>query len=249
MSENAERFKAKKEKTELTPKKKARVDKEIERVKQFHPSESQKTAINVAKQFTLSFVYGPPGTGKSTAILWDYCQEYLKDNSKQIIVIKSPTEAGSLDKLGFLPGMQNEKLEAHFVANRKILEDFLGKGKVECDLTHRIHLLPPNYLLGCTFDNSLILVEEAQQLQPMILKLILERTGVNSRVCVVGDPMQLYTDSKESRLRNGLSDAIYRFFNEDGSPRFDSVGQYQFTAEDVMRSDIVKTVIKAYYGV
>lgn len=217
-----------------------------ERVKLFSPTEQQKTAINIAKGNTLSFVVGVPGSGKSSCILWDYCQEYLKDSSKQIVIVKSPTEAGQLDKLGFLPGERDEKLAVHFTANRKILEEFLGKGKVECDMNKRIHFLPPNYLLGMTFDNSLVLIEEAQQLQPMILKLILERTGMNTRVCVVGDPMQLYTDAKESKLRNGLSDAVNRFF-PGGVAKFEDVGYFQFGVESVMRSEIVKTVIKAYY--
>lgn len=224
------------------------VEAQHEKIKQFMPTEDQKEAINIARQNTLTFISGVPGSGKSSCILWDYCQEYLKDNSKQIIIVKSPTEAGQLDKLGFLPGDKNEKLDVHFVANRKILEDFLGKGKVECDFGKRIHFLPPNYLLGMTLDNALICVEESQQLQPMILKLILERTGLGSRVAVVGDPMQLYTDAKESKLRNGLSDAISRFFDSEGNAKYDDVGYYQFGVESVMRSEIVKTVIKAYYN-
>ena len=219
------------------------------RLNMFTPTESQKEAINVARGHTLSIIEGVPGSGKSTAILWDYCQEYLKDPSKQIVVVKSPTEAGQLDKVGYLPGTLDEKLSQHFIANRRILEEFLGKGKVECDLNKRIHLLVPNYLLGMTLDNSLVLVEEAQQLQPMMLKLILERTGLSSRVAVVGDKMQLYTDKKESKLRNGLTDMVERFFDEDGNPRYNDVGYYKFGIESVMRSEIVKTVIKAYYEV
>lgn len=221
----------------------------VARLNSFVPSESQKEAINIARGHTLSVIEGVPGSGKSSAILWDYCQEYLKDPSKQIVVVKSPTEAGQLDKIGFLPGTLDEKLSQHFIANRRILEEFLGKGKVECDLGKRIHLLVPNYLLGMTLDNSLVLVEEAQQLQPMMLKLILERTGLSSRVAVIGDRMQLYTDVKESKLRNGLTDMVERFFNEDGSPKYKDVGHYKFGIESVMRSEIVKTVIKAYYEV
>jgi predicted ribonuclease YlaK len=221
----------------------------VARVNMFKPTQSQWEAIEVARNNTLSVVEGVPGSGKSSCILWDYCQEYLKDSTKKIVVVKSPTEAGQLDKIGYLPGTLDEKMSAHFVANRRILEEFLGKGKVECDLNKRIHFLVPNYLLGMTLDNSLILVEEAQQLQPMMLKLILERVGINSRVSVVGDRAQLYTDAKEARLRNGLTDMVYRFFNEDGSAKFNNVGHYKFGVEDVMRSEIVKTVIKAYYKV
>ena len=217
-------------------------------VDHFFPTSEQKTAINVARSNTLSFIIGPPGTGKSSAIMWDYCKEYLKNPSKQIVVVKSPTEAGQLDKIGYLKGDLSDKLEAHFVSNRKILDDFLGKGKVDCDLGKRIHFLIPNFLLGQTLDNCLIVVEEAQQLQPMLMKLILERTGQNSRVCVLGDPLQLYTDSKETKLRNGLTDAVNRFFNTEEYPLYDDVGLYRFSSNSVVRSEIVKTVIRAYYG-
>lgn len=241
------------EAAETSPERSSRKPKAAEetanRLNMFVPTDSQKEAINVARGNTLAVVEGVPGSGKSTCILWDYCVEYLKDPSKQIVIIKSPTEAGQLDKVGFLKGDLADKLEAHFVANRRILEEFLGKGKVECDLGKRIHLMVPNYLLGVTLDNSLVLVEEAQQLQPMMLKLILERTGMNSRVCVVGDPMQLYTDVKETKLRNGLTDFVNRFFTEDKEPRYADVGYYKFGIEDVQRSEIVKTVIKAYYNI
>lgn len=213
----------------------------------FKPSPSQKQALNVVKENVITFITGNAGTGKSSVVLWEYAKQYMVDPSMNIVVIKSPTEAG-IDKIGFLPGSETEKIAVHFQPNRKILEDFLSKGKFECDYEKRIHFLVPNYILGRTFDNSLILIEEAQQLQPMLLKLILERTGVNSKVVVVGDQGQLYTDSKESKLRNGLTDAVQRFFNEDGSKKYNNIGKYEFSVEDVMRSDIVKDVIRAYTG-
>ncbi len=217
------------------------------RLNDFYPTEVQKEALEVMRSNTITFLSAPPGTGKSSLVLWDYCKEYLRDKTKQIIVIKSPTEAGQLDKIGFLKGTLEDKMSAHMQANRKILDDFLGKGKVECDMGKRIHFMPPNYLLGMNLDNALVLVEECQQLEPMIMKLILERTGYGTRVCAVGDPFQLYSGSKESKLRNGLSDAIERFFHADGTPKYNEIGLVKFTADDVQRSEIVKTVIKAYH--
>lgn len=217
----------------------------IAHIKKFTPTASQQRAIEIAQEHTLSWIVGVSGSGKSTCVLWDYCQEYLKDNSKKIYVIKGATEV-SMDKIGFLPNGLDEKMSAHMVANRKILEDFLGAEKVAADLNKRIFLLPPNYLLGQTLE-GLILIEEAQQLQPNVLKLILERTGSHgSRVCVVGDASQLYTDAKESKLRNGLTDGLKRFFNEDMSPKYPDVGYHEFDIEDVQRSEIVKTILKAY---
>lgn len=80
----------------------------------------------------------------------------------------------------------------------------------------------------------------------MIMKLILERIGVNSKVVIAGDTTQIYANNKESHLRNGLSDALSRFFDRNGNARWPDVGHYEFGVEDVQRSEIVKTVIRAY---
>ena len=100
--------------------------------------------------------------------------------------------------------------------------------------------------MGSTFDNSLILIDEAQQLPANILKLLLERIGVNSKCVIAGDSTQLYTgtDSK----RNALRDAIPRFFAVDNTPKYDDVSLHKFSVSDVQRSEIVKTVITAYTG-
>ena len=63
---------------------------------------------------------------------------------------------------------------------------------------------------------------------------------------MVGDASQLYTDAKEAKLRNGLTDGLKRFFNEDMSPKYPDVGHFEFNIEDVQRSEIVKTILRAY---
>lgn len=212
----------------------------------FKPTDNQYNAIDICRENTLSFVIGPAGTGKTSAILWDYCREYLRDTTKKIVIVRAAMEAGQLDKIGFLPDDLKQKTAPHFESTKKILCEFLGNNKVEADEDKRIFFKIPNYMIGSTMDNSLVLVDEAQCLQPMILKLILERTGVNSRVVVMGDPSQLYVGTNEAKLRNGLSDAVARFVDSRGNPKYNDVGFYQFDVEDVMRSDIVKTVIRAY---
>lgn len=213
----------------------------------FTPTARQMEAINIGRKNTISFLTGPAGTGKTSAILWDFCKEYLRDNTKKIVVVRAPMEAGQLDKIGFLPNSLEEKTAPHFESTKEILNNFLGKNKVDCDTGKRIQLLIPNYMIGRTIDNALVLVDEAQVLQPMILKLILERTGINSRVIVTGDPSQLYTGTQEAKLRNGLSDAIMKFA-PNGKPKYENIGFYKFNVDGVMRSDIVKTVIQAYGG-
>lgn len=190
----------------------------------------------------LVFCVGPAGTGKTLAALHTFSKLYLQDHSLRIIVIRTPVEAG-MDKIGALPDGLMEKTEPHFASTKSLLEMLLTKGKVETDLDHRIQFKIPNFCLGATFDNSLILIDEAQQLPPLILKLLLERTGVNSKVVVMGDNTQLYVDA---RGRNALLDAIPRFFDDGFVPKYEGIEYQGFDVEDVQRSDLVKRVIRAY---
>jgi phosphate starvation-inducible PhoH-like protein len=203
---------------------------------------SQKELRNKIIANDLIFVVGSSGSGKSMTVLYTYIQEYLRDPSKQLIVVRTPVEAG-MDKVGALPNGLSEKIEPHFNSSKVLLQELLNKGKVESDLEHRIHFKIPNYMLGSTLDNSLILIEEAQQLSPLILKLVLERTGINSKVCIIGDNSQLYVEAKG---RNALRDAIPRFFHTNGVPKFNNIAYHEFSVEDVVRSEITKIVIKAY---
>lgn len=208
----------------------------------------QKQCRQLIADNTLSFIVGAAGSGKSTSVLYSFVEEFLVDQTKQIVVIRTPVEAG-MDKVGALPDSLEAKIEPHFQAAKDVLTRLLNKGKVECDLGKRIHFKVPNYVLGQTFDNCLILIDEAQQLPPKILKLLLERVGKNSKVVVAGDNSQLYVEEKK---RNGLRDGISRFFiDRDGvlSPRYEDVDIFEFGVEDVQRSEIVKTVIKAYSDV
>lgn len=212
----------------------------------FTPKPNQKTLINKIIANDLVFCEGVAGTGKSSTVLYHYCKEYLNDVGKQIYVIRTPVEAGE-DRIGFLPNSVEDKLEPHFASARSILNQFLTKGKVDDDVGKRIHFKIPNFVLGETFDNCLVVIDEAQMLPRLILKLLLERIGHNSKVVVLGDSTQVYTSDKK---RNALSDALGRFFtiNEENEveSKFDNIAYHSFGTDDVERSELVKTVISAY---
>lgn len=216
-------------------------------INSFKLSASQQELVAKINSHTITFVDSPAGTGKSLGSLYAFVKMYLKDPSKHIYIIRTPVEAGGLDKIGFLPNSLSEKIEPHFSSTKRLLEQLLSKGKVENDMDHRIFFKPPNFELGATWDNSLVLIDEVQQMQPMIVKLLLERIGVNTKVVMAGDTSQLYaTDASQ---RNGLKDAIPRFFDKDDNPKYPDVSIHRFGVEDVMRSEIVKTVITAYRNI
>lgn len=208
----------------------------------FKLTESQKELANKIFENDLVLCDSPAGTGKSATVLHTFARLYLQDPSKQIVVVRTPVEAGG-DKVGFLPLDLAAKTEPHFASTKLLLTKMLNKGKVETDMDHRIHFKIPNFMLGSTFDNTLLLIDESQEISPLIMKLILERVGVNSKCVVAGDASQRYATEQ---TRGGLSDVIKRFTNKNGEPKFDSVAFHKFTIDDVQRSDFCKMVLRAY---
>lgn len=217
-------------------------------------TKSQKCASQKIQENDIVFIEGPAGTGKSLTVLTTFLEMPSFKKSAKIYIIRTPVEAGP-DKIGFLPDKLEDKQAPHFGSTQALLKRILGhryetmvKGEKP-----KIEFLIPNFALGHTFDNALIFIDEAQQLQPNILKLLLERMGKYSKCVVAGDSSQLYLDDKEGRNRQALTDAILRFFDikrVDGEvqviQKYPGVGFHQFNIDDVMRSDIVKTVIEAY---
>lgn len=206
---------------------------------------TQKEFANKIIQNDMVVCSAPSGTGKSLTALHTFVKMYLQDQSKQIVIVRTPVESG-MDKIGFLPDNLSSKLVEHFSSVRVLLNRLLSKGKVDTDLEHRIHFKIPNYMLGSTFDNTLLIVDEVQEIPPKIIKLILERVGINSKVVVLGDPSQRYSDDKG---RNGLTDVIDKFFvdTHDGvASKFEGVDYHRFEIDDVQRSEFCKTVLRAY---
>lgn len=214
----------------------------------FNLSPAQKACVDIIKANTITFVEGPAGSGKSAGVLYHYIQQYLADPTLRIFIIRTPVEASS-DKVGFLPNDLKDKLAPHFSSTKLLLEQLLTPEKVQADIDgpyKRIQFLIPNFAIGSTWDNALVFIDEGQQIQPMIMKLLLERIGVNSKVVVAGDPSQVYSGNKD---RQGMKDAMNKFFLTKDNvlvSKYPDIGYFKFSIEDCMRSDIVKTVLQAY---
>lgn len=193
----------------------------------------QSKYIKAVKNKTIVFGIGPAGTGKTFIATVVACDMLINGEIEQIIITRPAVEAG--EKLGFLPGDENEKYAPYIAPFREIMNKRLGKSRVDYMLKKGIIRPEPlAYMRGKTFDNALVILDEAQNTTKDQLKLLLTRIGENCRVIVDGDIDQ--TDIHNS----GLQDAIDRL------SFIPSVDVIEFNSDEVVRSGICGEVVKAY---
>lgn len=204
------------------------------RAQAFKPAnESQQTYINKIYNNTVTFGIGPAGTGKS------YCAAYvaaemLKNKEVDKIIISRPAvEAG--ESLGFLPGEMEEKFAPYVAPILDCLSKMLGKGHVEALIENgHIIMLPLAFTRGHTFNNAFVILDEAQNVTRTQMKLFLTRIGKDSTVVIDGD-----LDQRDLNV-DGMDDAISRL------DRVPSISVHRFSVSDIVRSGIVKDIIRAY---
>lgn len=237
----------KRTRSDKKPSQSVRADAECMGMKTFHPSKWQKEALEIIGEHKITFVDSSAGVGKTSVALFYACQQYMADVNKKIVFVRTPAEVGK-DRIGFLPGAattgMEDKLGPHFESTKALLVDFIGKGKMEADEGKRIFFTIPNFALGKTFSDTIYIIDESQLLEPLILKLLLERIGLGTQAIVLGSSGQMYADNGNGR--NALRDAVTRFFNEDKSKKYERIGYYKFPLEACMRDDVVIDVITAY---
>jgi predicted ribonuclease YlaK len=212
----------------------------------FTPEGSQHLITEAMDDCELIVVDAPSGTGKSTTVLWKALNDYKQRKYQKVLLIKNPTEAGN-DQIGFLSGDKTSKLEAHMESMKSIFLQFMSSGKLENDIKNENIVLDiPNYLLGRTFDDTLILLEEAQTMSPETVKLCAERAGQGSKVVVVGDSKQRY--SVKGR-KDGLRDLIEKVTQEHAGyliPKYANVGYIRMESDNNMRSSLSKFITEIY---
>lgn len=173
----------------------------------FIPQGLQKDCLYAIDHNTFTIIDAPSGCGKTTTALWAGLHELKNRDCDQLLFIKNPTEVGD-DKIGFLSGDEQDKLAAHLDTTKRIFHTFMPKNKLENDIKNdNIRLTIPNFILGSTFDNAFIILDETQLMSPETMKLLLERCGKNTRYVILGDSGQRYAVSKRN---DGFRDLVER---------------------------------------
>jgi len=212
----------------------------------FKPTESQKEIIYSMCTNTCTIISASSGTGKSTSVIWQALKELKKGNYKKIMFIKTAVESCD-DSIGFLPNDADSKLKPHFEASRGIFMQFMSEAKLNMEEKRgRIEFKIPNFIQGATFDDTLMILDEMQQVSPAILKLILERVGKGSSVAVLGDKKQRYAFKKRE---DGFSFLVNMVTDVDDEGRYsnvDSIGYVEIPASENMRSEFSRLIVGLY---
>lgn len=226
------------QKRKTEPRTRANPDKEFTN-NQFKPisakNEMQKKYLNAMNSFTITFGLGPAGTGKSICSMGWALGELFYGRTEKIIITRPAVEVGV--GLGYLPGTQEEKFSPWIQPLRAISEKTMGKSHTEMLIKEgRLEAIPIPYCRGRSWDDSIILVDEAQNTTPQEMKMLLTRIGYGSKMIVSGDISQ-----KDIQGQSGLEEAI------DIIKFIPSVKVIEFGVGDVVRSGICGEIVQAYY--
>lgn len=182
----------------------------------------------------ITFGLGPAGTGKTYVAVTMAVNALLEKSIEKIVITRPVVEAG--ESLGFLPGKLNEKFAPYLAPMRNVFVARLGKSHYEGMLkSGRIVPYPLAHMRGESFDDCFIIADEAQNMTGGQLKMVLTRIGYQSKLVIDGDPDQI-----DLGCGSGLLDTVKRVESIPG------INVVRFKNCDVVRSDIVSDILKAY---
>lgn len=196
----------------------------------------QKKYIEAIRNNTIVLGAGPAGTGKTYLAVAMAVTAFRAKEVNRIILTRPAVEAG--EKLGFLPGDLQQKVDPYLRPLYDALFDMLGAEAFQrYQERGSIEVAPLAYMRGRTLDDSFIILDEAQNTTKEQMKMFLTRLGFNSKMVVTGDITQIdLPDGKKS----GLMQAMKILKN------IPDISINEFTEKDVVRHKLVQDIIKAY---
>ena len=196
----------------------------------------QRDYVKAIKKNTLTFGIGPAGTGK-TYLAMAMAVSALKSKDVERIVLTRPAvEAG--EKLGFLPGDLNQKVDPYLRPLYDAMFDMLGAETCQ-RMQERgvIEVAPLAYMRGRTLSDAFIILDEAQNTTQEQMKMFLTRMGFRSKIVVTGDPSQI--DLPRGK-KSGLIEAV------EVLSGVEDIAVQRLTHQDVVRHELVQAIVRAY---
>lgn len=188
------------------------------------------------EQNGLVFGVGPAGTGKTFLAVAVGASALASGKVARLVVARPAVEAG--EKLGFLPGDLEEKIDPYMLPIWDSLRELFGQDQMERRRARgEIEVAPIAFMRGRTLKDAFVIIDEAQNATIPQMKMVLTRLGRNSRMVVTGDPSQV---DLQDRQPSGLPHALHILRSVPG------VSQMRLTGSDVVRHDLVSRIVDAY---
>jgi phosphate starvation-inducible PhoH-like protein len=196
---------------------------------------NQRTYVDAIERHDMVFGIGPSGTGKTYLAVAMAVDALLSKEVSRIILARPAVEAG--ERLGFLPGTLQEKVNPYLRPLYDALYDVLDPDRVERYLEKGIiEIAPIAFMRGRTLNDAFVILDEAQNTTSEQMKMFLTRLGFNSKAVITGDITQIDLDGR----RSGLVEAIEVVSGVPG------ICFVYFTERDVVRHTLVQRIIRAY---
>jgi phosphate starvation-inducible protein PhoH and related proteins len=201
---------------------------------------NQRVYLEQIEKHDMVFGIGPAGTGKTYLAVAQAVSSLLNKKVARIILARPAVEAG--EKLGFLPGDLQEKVDPYLRPLYDALYDLLDYEKVtRLFERNAIEVAPIAFMRGRTLNDAFVIIDEAQNTTTEQMKMVLTRIGFGSNVVITGDITQIDLPTGKT---SGLIEAISVLSNTKG------IAFSYFDEKDVVRHKLVQAIIKAYeaYG-
>lgn len=196
----------------------------------------QKKYIDAIRNNEVVFGIGPAGTGKTYLAMAMAVKAFKSHEVSRIILTRPAVEAG--EKLGFLPGDLQNKVDPYLRPLYDALHDIMGAETYQKHIERGvIEVAPLAYMRGRTLDDSYIILDEAQNTSPEQMKMFLTRLGFGSKAIITGDITQI--DLPKGKY-SGLKEVMGILKGIKG------IGFVYLNEKDVVRHKLVKDIIKAY---
>lgn len=196
----------------------------------------QERYLEAIRRHAVTFGVGPAGTGKTYLAVVLAVLALRAKEVRRIILTRPAVEAG--ERLGFLPGDMQEKVDPYLRPLYDALEDIFGLDTYQKLVAKGIiEIAPLAYMRGRTLDSAFIILDEAQNTTSRQMKMFLTRLGMGSRMVINGDLSQI---DLSRGVISGLSEAVTVLAGVSG------VAVASFDAEDIIRHDVVTRIVTAY---
>jgi phosphate starvation-inducible protein PhoH and related proteins len=197
---------------------------------------NQRRYVEAIEKHDMVFGVGPAGTGKTYLAVAMAISALLAKRVNRIILARPAVEAG--ERLGFLPGTLQDKIDPYLRPLYDALYDMLDPERVDRYLEKNvIEIAPIAFMRGRTLNDSFVILDEAQNTTSEQMKMFVTRLGFNSKAVITGDITQI--DLPNAR-RSGLLEAIDILQNVEG------LSFVRFDEADVVRHHLVQRIIRAY---